>query len=225
MNELRKKASKPSEDSEGARTAASPEVGGPDRKPEKREQRAQVKAQHRQESDERAATDLAKYGRKVGQGVFGGRTIRFYDKGFVQVTMPLSGSRRFERLLAVEASSDVFKKSGLGRGAAAVATLGLNLASSNKRGDVYLTITTEVTTHVLHEAPPTQSNLKSVKSLEASGNAILRANGPLPTADSAPVKVESSTAQKLRELAALREDGLVSAEEYQVLRAKLLDTL
>lgn len=129
------------------------------------------------------------------------------------------------------ASSDVSKKSGLGRGAAAVMTGGLNLAGSNKRGDVYLTISTDVTTHVLHEDPPTAMNLKQVKRLEAAGLAVLRGS-PAVTVDvprtvtqTPGSSVAPTVSERLRELTLLRDDGLVSQEEYDQPRARLLGTI
>lgn len=182
-----------------------------------------------------AAAEIANYGREVAKEAFGGRTVRIYDKGYVRVAVLMFGSSaRFERLIAIDASADVSKKSGLGRGAAAVATMGVNLLGSNKRGDVYLTIATDVTTHVLHEDPPTAIGLKTVKKLEAAGRAVLQTGSPrpvgpeqpsvtLPQADVAPSTTrETPTAQKLRELADLLDEGLVSADEYEKLRAKLL---
>jgi len=112
------------------------------------------------------------YGPKVEDAVFGGRRVRIYGKGFVRVNAPFRGKNaNYQRLVAIEASSDVSKKTGLGRAVGAVATQGVNLLGSNKRGDVYLTITTDYETYVLHEDPPTAMNLRTVKRLEAAGNA------------------------------------------------------
>lgn len=181
-----------------------------------------------QEDDER------KFGRQVADGMFGLRTVRVYDKGFVRVALPLMGSKaRYERLISIKASSDVTKKSGLGRGIGAAVTLGANLASPNKRGDVYLTISTDLSTHVLHEDPPTAQNLRMAKKLEGAGNAVLaaRAASPaspasasheaVPLAETTPVP--RTTAQRLREIQELFDQGLVSAAEYQAQRARLLD--
>jgi len=203
-----------------------------DLKAGKRERKEQEKAPRLQEREERAADELARYGRMVANEVFGMRTVRIYDKGFVRVSVPLFGSNtRFEQLVSIEASSDVSKKSGAGRGAAALMTGGLSLASSNKRGDVYLTITTDATTHVLHEDPPTATNLKHVKRLEAAGLAVLRQT-PSVTTDLSETPTSTPAAsgaptvsERLRELTLLRDEGLVSLEEYDQLRAKLLGTI
>ena len=203
-----------------------------DLKAGKRERKEQEKAKRLQEREERAADELASYGRMVAVEVFGMHTVRIYDKGFVRVSGILFGSNTgFEQLISIEASSDVSKKSGAGRGAAALMTGGLSLASSNKRGDVYLTITTDATTHVLHEDPPTATNLKQVKRLEAAGLAVLRQT-PSVTTDLSETPTATQAAsgaptvsERLRELTLLRDEGLVSLEEYDQLRAKLLGTI
>lgn len=85
-----------------------------------------------------------------------------------------AGKSAYERLLAIEATSDVSKKTGLGRGTAAVATLGVNLiVTSNRRGDAYLTIRTDRKTHVLHVDSPSASDLKSAKGLEVAGRSLI----------------------------------------------------
>lgn len=198
-------------------------------------QKAASTAAKQEQKAREAAAELANYGRQVAKEVFGNRTVRIYDKRYVRVAVMMFGSSApFERLIAIDASADVSKKSGLGRGVGAVATMGVNLLGSNKRGDVYLTITTDVTTHVLHEDPPTAMGLKTVKRLEAAGRAVLQAGSPEPVAQERPsitlpqanvapsTPSETSTAQKLRELADLRAEGLVSADEYEKLRARLL---
>lgn len=206
-------------------------------KAQKRERRQQERAARQDERRQRAADELARYGNKIADELFGLRTIRIYDKGFVRVSIPMLGSNaKFERLIDIEASADVSKKTGLGRGAAAVATMGWSLATSNKRGDVYLTITTDVTTHVLHEEPPTSMNLKQVRRLEAAGRAAVRATSSTShVASDEPKPVDKvtrsgprpapSVSDRLRELSALLEEGLVSQEEYDELRTKLLDRI
>ncbi len=174
-----------------------------------------------------ADEELQRFGRKLAEETFGKRTVRIYDKGYVRVALPMMGGKaKFERLVAIEASADVSKKTGLGRGVGALATGGLSLLSSNKRGDVYLTITTEDSTHVLHEDPPTAMNLKTAKKLESVGHAAIQqsAGSSVPagssTASSTPE--QRSTADRLRELQQLLDEGLISEEEHRSQRDRLL---
>lgn len=204
-----------------------------DFKAAKKQQKVRAKA------DQQAAEE-ALAGRQVASEVFGGKTVKIYQKGYVRVGM--FGKGPLEQLTSIEASSDVTKKTGVGRTAMAAMTLGANLATSNKRGDVYLTIVTDRTTHVLHEDPPTDRNLKASKTLEGAGRGVLQTQpDPLADAYSAPPAADSghpagnapqvaspvpgagSLADKLRELSAMRDDGLISAEEYESMRAKLLE--
>lgn len=235
------------------------------------------------EETRREAGEHRAYGNKVADEQFGGRRVRIYGRGYVRVSRALFGSgAQFERLRSIEASSDVSKKTALGRGVAAVGTGGLNLMGSNKRGDVYLTIQTDSDTYVLHADPPTAMNLKAVKKLEAAGLAAIHVSAdrtdehsehpktvPLerdrptvqtppqsqtvPTSTDAPAAAHgegepgegrsgrsasnetasagsadsetASPAARLRQLHELRTSGLVSEQEYEALRAKILNSL
>jgi hypothetical protein len=184
------------------------------------EEAMRAKAKRDEEREEERAAINKTFAPEVARGTFAFHSIRIYQNGFVRIKKPFGGTS-FERLIGIDASSDVARKSGLGRGVGAVATMGLSLAKSNKKGDVYLAITTNVKTHLLHADPPTAMNLNTLKRLEAAGNAVIRArDGQL-----APPVTEQTTAEKLRDLEKLRADGLVSADEYDELRAKLLGDL
>ncbi|MFL6091097.1 MAG: hypothetical protein ACJ71Z_13265 [Aeromicrobium sp.] len=141
----------------------------------KRAERAAAREARQVQRAAREAADHEQYGAKCGGGVFGTREVNFFARGYVKVSMAfMSGGAPYEKLIAIEASSDVQKKSGLGRGAAAAVTMGASLAAaSNMRGDVYLTITTQNKTHVLHVDPPTARTMKTAKQLEAEGRALI----------------------------------------------------
>lgn len=207
------------------------------RKAEKRQERearrADLRAQRQQAREERVAEaaaraheELERYGTEVASGVFGGKTVRIYDKGYVAIAGLFGGGATTHRLLSIEASSDVTKKSGTGRAAAAMMTGGLNLLGSNKRGDVYLTIVTEQQTHVLRETPPTATNMATSKKLDAAGNSVIQA-----VSDASATRAEqgADTAAGARErmlgLRTLLHDGLITQEEYDEKRQKLLDDL
>lgn len=194
------------------------------RKEELEEQRAQEKAV------EQAAT-AAKVGKLVASGNFGTKTVKIYQNGFIQIGL-FASKAPYERLHSIEASADVGKKTGIGRVVVAVPTQGLNLLTSNKRGDVYLTIVTNRKTHVLHDEPPTTSKVKASKKLEAAGNAVIRSVATAPdaaaNAESGPAssgRAERSVPDRLRELKAMQAEGLISMDEFQQQRAKLLDSL
>lgn len=172
---------------------------------------------------------IERYGQMVASGVPAAKTIRIYDKGFVQVSGAFRGadSTQFEHLLSIEDSSDVSKKSGLGRGLGMAVTGGMSIMASNKRGDVYLAIVTDSQTYMLHEDPPTERGMKAVRSLAAAGSAVIesqRATEGLPTSAIGP-EARSAAPERLRQLKQLHEEGLLSAEEFDQLRAKLLDEL
>jgi hypothetical protein len=191
---------------------------------EKRATRQADAAQRKQDKADERAAELETYGNMVADEVFGLRRVRIYDKGFVRVGVLLLSSGPFERLLGIESNIEVSKKSGTGRAVAAVMTMGVNLYSPNRRGDAYLTITTDCDVYALHTEPPTDSDLKAAMKLEGAGKAVLHR---LADVEDAQVLVDEPTAlasvgQQLRELAELHADGLVSDTEFSEIRDRLL---
>lgn len=87
-----------------------------------------------------------RYGEIVLTARFGVvKKVSLHSKGFVSGL----GSQP-ERLLAISGDADITKKSGAGRALGALASRGNNLFMSNMRGDVYITIVTDVKTHTIH---------------------------------------------------------------------------
>ena len=199
------------------------------RKAAKRDEREAARAARAAREQE----DLTHYGHQVESKAFGGKSIRVYEKGYVRLGGALGGAGDYERLLSIEASADVGKKSGVGRGAAAVMTGGLNLLGSNKRGDVYLTIVTEKQTYALRMSPPTAGNMTASKALEAAGNTVIasaqaRTSAVAPATPVASGAASGGTAgvrERLHELKQLHDEGLIDAAEYERKRAALIDQL
>lgn len=240
---------------DGAPSGATPTHEGTassqDRQERKRERReskeraAEVKQQERaaeKEAAEKAQRELAAIaGEEVLSLPFGMKTVTLYRNGYVRVGGAfLTGKAPYERLLSIEAASDVGKKSGLGRGLAGVVTVGASLAlSPNKRGDLFLTIVTDKNVYSLHEDPPTKLSMKTMHKLEVTGRALIEnATGETPSTSLTPppgspaaspaasVPTPSATvAQRLQELGELRDSGTVTDEEYDTMRARILADL
>ena len=154
-----------------------------DEKVQRKEEKAQQK-ESKLDSKELQARELEsqkpskprEHGKKVADEIFGLHSIRIYSGGYVRVARPLRGrSARFEQLRVIEVNANVSKKTGIGRAATAIITAGDNLVfSPNTRGDIYLTIATDVKTHVFHVEPPTNQALKAAYTLKAAGQATLQ---------------------------------------------------
>ena len=171
--------------------------------------------------------ELAEYGRLILEEICAGKTIRIYERGFVRVSGLLGKKTApFERLSGISNEADVTKKSGLGRALAAGATLGANLVlSPNKRGDMYLAISTDRTTHMLHMSPPTEGDLKAMHKIVTAGQSVMAlsaTHGDGPAMAQAGEQAAESLADELRKLAALRQEGLLSEEEFESAKKKLL---
>ena len=178
--------------------------------------------------------ELELYGRKVLEEVCAMKTVRIYDKGFVRVSGLFQKDRAlFEKLRAISSSADVTKKSGLGRSVAAVMTFGLNTYSPNKRGDLYLTITTDKTTHMIHVSPPTERDMKSMHKIATAGQGVLdsierlipeqkSSNSSIQSASFQASAPPSTVIDELTKLVALRDAGALSEDEFSAMKKKLM---
>lgn len=193
--------------------------------------RAAAADRRRQVQDEREA-ELdrlrARAGRSVVKKSFGRHTVEIFEKGYVSISGLFFAKASFEKLVAIEDSSDVQKKRAIGRGAGYVATGGMNMLGSNKRGDVYLTIVTDVTVHSLHVDPPTERDMRSAKALAAAGRAVLENRDSIGAkASAARPEVSRATsvsgdAAEIKALADLRDQGILTEEEFQAKKQQIL---
>jgi len=172
--------------------------------------------------------------RVICQETIGTRSVSIYNNGYVKVSR--FGGEQIEKLISIEYSANVQKKSAAGRGAAAVLTLGLNLIGSKQRGDVYLTIVTDRQTYTLHVDPPRASVISAAQELAVAGQSVLaqlaaeRAAQLQAGAASASASTPSPTKPKsvtdrLKELSKLHEQGMVSDDEFKEFRQNLLKEL
>jgi hypothetical protein len=101
--------------------------------------------------------------------------VEIYANGYVRVAMFMRESVPFQKLLSIEYSGDIQKKTGIGRAGTAVLTGGANLLlTPNKRGYVYLNIVTESDVYVLRASPPTVFNIKAAQGLAVAGEGVLK---------------------------------------------------
>ena len=144
--------------------------------------------------------------------------VKVFQNGYVTFRTGL-GSPVYEKLISFDVFSNITKKSGLGRGAAAFATLGANLLSANNRGDIIVTILTDKKTHSI-KARSSPSGIKLVNSLQAAANSVLSSIAEAPSNPSAS---EDNVSSSLEKLASLRDSGALSQEEFEKAKGKLLD--
>ena len=145
--------------------------------------------------------------------------VKVFQNGYVTFKTGF-GSPFYEKLISFDVFSDnITKKSGLGRGAAAVSTLGLNLLSANNRGDFIVTILTDKKTHSI-KARSSPSGIKLVNNLQAAANSVLSSRAEAPSNPSAS---EDNVSSSLEKLVSLRDSGALSQEEFEKAKGKLLD--
>jgi hypothetical protein len=188
----------------------------------RRAQEAQKQAlKAAKEADRRAqeAQELEMYGREVAAEMLTMGTIRIYEKGYVRVGGLFMNAGNFEKLKSFEVfNNNLTKKTGLGRGAAAVVTGGLNLLSPNTRGNIIVTIVTDANVHTGELLPQVQM-IRSVNILQAAAQSVLESNSKETPA---AVTQGDDLSASLERLVKLRDSGALSQEEFEKAKAKLL---
>ena len=172
------------------------------------------------------------YGRLVMSSTFAARTIRLYSNGYVQIGI-FAKNASFEKLLGISGSANVAKKTGIGRAAGALLTGGANLLTSNKRGDVYLTIITDTKTYAFDETPGIDG-IQRMNKLVTAGESILKG---ISFGNSVqPVEVQQNLngnhteqktsvddlLRKLQQLGDLYASGVVSETEFDQLKEQIM---
>ena len=172
------------------------------------------------------------YGRLVMSSTFAARTIRLYSNGYVQIGI-FAKNASFEKLLGISGSANVAKKTGIGRSAGALLTGGANLLTSNKRGDVYLTIITDTKTYAFDETPGIDG-IQRMNKLVTAGESILKG---ISFGNSVqPVEVQQNLngnhteqktsvddlLRKLQQLGDLYASGVVSETEFDQLKEQIM---
>ncbi len=171
------------------------------------------------------------YGQMVIDAGFASARVQIYEKGYVRISKFFT-SGEFEKLRSISSSSDISKKTGLGRAIVAVPTFGLNLLSENKRGDIYLTIATDREARVLHAETPTEAQIKTMHKLVGVGQGVLdmlarQGTEERPTISQAPsssLATPSSLLDELKKLVELRDAGGLTEDEFLSLKKSLMAT-
>ena len=172
-------------------------------------------------STQLAESNAANHGAIVKKGQFGLKTVEIYDAGYVRVGLLLTQKSQFEKLKSINFSLQVQDRSGVGH---LWASGGLG---SREKRVLLLTIATDKQIHTLStEGEMGRSEDKLGLALEAAGNSVLadlnREPAPTVITQAAP---QATVGERLRQIADLHQEGVLSDEEFAAAKAKLLQQL
>ena len=157
-----------------------------------------------------------KFGNLVCEELFGGKRVRIFEFGFLQIVGEIEGlfggdNAPIEKLLTVSSSY------------------------GHKGDDAYLVLSTEINTHTLvgnvgrrgwiHDY---DHEIRSMHKLTATAKAALEHPGPRELSRSGLADVSTNTktstsiADEIAKLLKLRDSGALTDEEFQTLKKKLL---
>jgi|694.fasta_scaffold117138_2 hypothetical protein len=193
---------------------------------EKKRLKKEEQARQEEETRKRIEANLEMCGRVVLSSklhTFKSKVV-LYEKGYVSI-----GGGYPEKLLAISGNADVTKKSGAGRAAGALLTFGTNLdASTTMRGNVYLTILTDVKSHVqtvaLENVSGGENPVQRMKEIVAAGEFILKSLEGKSTHVVSTTGAGNDIASQLAQLASLHQSGALSDQEFELAKAKLLSS-
>lgn len=182
----------------------------------------------RQRGRERVIAEMdAKYGPELVTARFASLTITIFGNGYVRISALLGlVEGAMEELLAISGDTDITKKTGVGRVAGAILTNGLNLGTPNQRGNVYLTISTNVDTYAFVSQTPDSGTIANMQAIVSAGTAALARAEAMrqPKSVASPVGQPLDLSVQLRNLAELKSSGLLTDEEFAKAKAKLLES-
>jgi hypothetical protein len=186
---------------------------------EKKAQKLEAKVAKEADRQAQEAREIEMYGRQVAGEFLTMGMVRIYEKGYVTVGGMFMGRGNFEKLKSFEVfDNNMTKKTGFGRGATAMLTGGLNLLAPNTRGNLIVTIVTDVKVHtaslLLHVHV-----IKSVNILQAAAHSVLDTNSKNKPA---PAGQSDDLSASLERLVKLRNSGALSEEEFEKAKGKLL---
>lgn len=171
--------------------------------------------------EERKRVAYEKAGALISSGAFHTKKFRFFENGYVAVDgWALKGLP--EKLIDVTSSVDVQKKTGFGRAAGAVITAGVNLAGPNLRGDIYLYVITEETTHTIHLDPPSPFEVNNARKVEALGKACLAMAESKNQQPATATVTSADISEPLAKLVEFHKSGALTDDEFALAKAKLL---
>ena len=164
------------------------------------------------------------YGTVVASEKFGLYKVRIFSDGYIQITSGLGLFKgAIEKLLEIEGEAQISKKTGVGRGVAGIVTLGANQLVPNQRGNLILTVTTDKQVHVLLHDMPFAVYIQNMHKLVAVGKSVIKKGASSEaTATAKDSPSSQGLAQQIRELSELKDAGVISEEEFESAKKKLL---
>lgn len=179
-------------------------------------------ADRKSQRNSKKAKIAASLGKCEIDKLFATSRIRIYENGYVQI-----GGREPEKLLSIKGEVDINSKTGLGRFVGTIVAFplmqGTNMLGPSVRGDLMLTIQTDVDIHTIHTRTPMPEFIKSLRELDMVGNSVLtRIQGEKVDKASSKSSVSADVSEQLAKLAELKQQGLLDEAEFSAAKAKLL---
>ena len=182
----------------------------------KRPTRYERQARKQQQKERKAEAERAhreKYGKPIASGAFGWTLIEVFKTGHVRI----SGGATHE-LYGIEFTDLSRQKNQIGRVVGFLGTGGLNMATSTRKGEAYLSISTASGVRTVKTSEARPSDIETANKLVAASKSVVARK----TQATEPSTSSGSLSNELEKLSTLREEGTLTDEEFAAAKKKLL---
>lgn len=156
---------------------------------------------------------LEKYGKPIASGAFGWSLVEIYKSGHVRI----SGGAMLE-LRGIELTDLSTRKNQIGRVVGFLGTGGLNMATSTRKGEAFLTISTGSGIKTLKTSEVRPADIETANKLLSASKAVIAEKS-----QSAVSSMSSdSLSAELERLSALYKGGTLTEDEFAAAKKKLL---
>ena len=176
---------------------------------ERKERKERIK-KRKQDADE---AFRKKYGSPIASGAFGWTLVEVYQTGHVRV-----GGGAMLQLYGIEFTDLSARKNQIGRVIGFIGTLGVNMATSSRKGEGFLSISTESGVKTLKTGEVRPSDVETATKLMAAAKAVVLAQEPTGTSAGGTEDIAS----QLEKLVVLQKEGAITQEEFSAAKKKLL---
>lgn len=186
-----------------------------EKKPEwKRLTRAERKERIAERKAAGKQAQLEKYGKPIASGAFGWSLVEIYESGHVRI----SGGAMLE-LKGIEFTDMSRQKNQIGRVVGFLGTGGWNMATSTRKGEAFLSISTASGVKTLKTSEARPSDIQTANKLVAASKAIV---GRAKPEQGATAPGQDDLSIQLQRLEELKKTGALTDEEFSAAKRKLL---
>lgn len=178
-----------------------------------KDERTERNQRNRERKAEAARQHLEKYGKPIASEVFGWTLIEIFKTGHVRIARG-----EMQELLGIEFTDISQRKNQIGRMAGFIGTGGLNMFTSTRKGEAFLSISTASGSKTLKVGEVRPSDIETAHKLMAASKTVIHGN----RSQSSGNETAPDLSAQLEKLSSMKNSGELSEGEFAAAKKKLL---